>query len=67
MDGECGDCLHRRTNLSSLRDEVEFISVHPSMNDCQSEGEIQTRKNRVGERLDTKLLGINNLIWRSVG
>lgn len=62
-----GDCLHRQTDLSSLRHEVESISVHPFMNECQSEGETQTREGRVGERLDTKLLGINNLSGKSVG
>lgn len=62
-----GDCLHRRTNLSSLRHEVESISVHPFMNECHSEGETQTSEDIVGERLDTKLLGINNFIGRSVG
>lgn len=62
-----GDCLHRRTNLSSLRHEVGSISVYPFMNECQSESETQTREDMVGERLYTKLLGINNFIGRSVG
>lgn len=59
-----GDCLHMKTNLSSLRHEVESISVHPFMNECHSEGETQKR---VGERLDATLLEINNLIGRPVG
>lgn len=62
-----GDCLHRRTNPYSLRHEVESISVHPFKNEGQSEGETQTREDRVGERLDTKLLRISDVVGRSVG